>query len=179
MDAFQHFAAERTLVNQLTEMLKVPADQVPDRISSTLAKLKETERELERLRAEQLRAQAGELMNQAVDAAGVDVLAHNAGTVTGADDVRNLALDLRGRFGSRPAVVAVAAESKGRPLIVVATTEEARAEGVSAGDLVKEACGVLGGGGGGKPYIAQGGGQDPSKITDALNGLVASVRDRG
>ena len=179
MDAFQHFAAERTLVNQLTEMLKVPADQVPDRISSTLAKLKETERELERLRAEQLRAQAGELMNQAVDTAGVDVLAHNAGTVTGADDVRNLALDLRGRFGSRPAVVAVAAESKGRPLIVVATTEEARAEGVSAGDLVKEACGVLGGGGGGKPDIAQGGGQDPSKITDALNGLVASVRDRG
>lgn len=179
MDAFQHFAAERTLVNQLTEMLKVPADQVPDRISSTLAKLKETERELERLRAEQLRAKAGELVHQAVDAAGVDVLAHNAGTVSGADDVRNLAMDLRGRFGSRAAAVAVAAESKGRPLIVVATTEEARAEGVSAGDLVKQACGVLGGGGGGKPDIAQGGGQDASKITEALDALVSTVRNRG
>lgn len=179
MDAFQHFAAERTLVNQLTEMLKVPADQVPDRISSTLAKLKETERELERLRAEQLRAKAGELVHQAVDAAGVDVLAHNAGTVSGAGDVRNLAMDLRGRFGSRAAAVAVAAESNGRPLIVVATTEEARAEGVSAGDLVKQACGVLGGGGGGKPDIAQGGGQDASKITEALDALVSTVRNRG
>lgn len=179
MDAFQHFAAERTLVNQLTEMLKVPADQVPDRISATLAKLKETERELDRLRAEQLRAQAGQLLDNAVDAAGIDVLTHHAGAVSGADDVRQLALDLRGRFGSRSAVVAVAGEAKGRPNIVVATTEGAREQGVSAGDLVKQACAVLGGGGGGKPDIAQGGGQDPAQIEAALQGILASVRDRG
>lgn len=179
MDAFQHFAAERTLVNQLTEMLKVPADQVPDRISATLAKLKETERELDRLRAEQLRAQAGQLLDNAVDAAGIDVLTHHAGAVSGADDVRQLALDLRGRFGNRSAVVAVAGEAKGRPNIVVATTEGAREQGVSAGDLVKQACAVLGGGGGGKPDIAQGGGQDPAQIEAALQGILASVRDRG
>ncbi len=178
LDAFKHFAAERTLVNQLTEMLKVPADQVPDRISATLAKLKETERELERLRAEQLRAQAGQLLEQAVDAGGVDVLTHHAGAVSGADDVRQLTLDLRGRFGTRPAVVAVAGEAKGRPNIVVATTEGAREQGISAGDLVKQACGVLGGGGGGKPDVAQGGGQDASKIDAALQGILSSVQNR-
>lgn len=75
-------------------------------------------------------------------------------------------------------MVAVAGESKGRPVIVIGTTEEARSEGVSAGDLVKQACAVLGGGGGGKPDLAQGGGQDPSKIADALNAVVASVRSR-
>ena len=179
VDAFRHFAAERTLVNQLTEMLKVPSDQVPERISHTLEKLKETERELERLRAEKLRAQAGELLHQAVDADGIDVLTHQAGAVSSGDELRSLAMDLRQRFGSRPAVVAVAGEAKQRPLIVVATSAAAREEGVRAGDLVKTACGVLGGGGGGKPDLAQGGGQDVSKITEALEGVVRSVRSRG
>ncbi|NLS08728.1 alanine--tRNA ligase [Nesterenkonia sp. MY13] len=177
LDAFKHFAAERTLVNQLTEMLKVPADQVPNRIESTLAKLKETERELERLKAEQLRAQAGQLLDSAVDADGVSVLAHNAGSA-GGDDLRQLVMDLRGRFGSRAAVVAVAGEAKGRPVIVIGTTEEARTEGLKAGDLVKVATGVLGGGGGGKPDLAQGGGQDASKIDEALEAVVTAVRSR-
>ncbi|GAA4926826.1 alanine--tRNA ligase [Nesterenkonia rhizosphaerae] len=177
LDAFKHFAAERTLVNQLTEMLKVPADQVPDRISATLAKLKQTERELERLRSEQLKAQAGNLLQQAVDADGVSVLTHHAGSA-GGDDLRQLVMDLRGRFGSQAAVVAVAAESKGRPVIVIGTTEAARAAGLAAGELVKTACGVLGGGGGGKPDLAQGGGQDAAKIDDALSAVVAAVRGR-
>ncbi|WP_044494789.1 alanine--tRNA ligase [Nesterenkonia massiliensis] len=177
LDAFKHFAAERTLVNQLTDMLKVPADQVPDRISATLAKLKQTERELERLRSEQLKAQAGNLLQQAVDADGVSVLTHHAGSA-GGDDLRQLVMDLRGRFGSQAAVVAVAAESKGRPVIVIGTTEAARAAGLAAGELVKTACGVLGGGGGGKPDLAQGGGQDAAKIDDALSAVVAAVRGR-
>ncbi|GAA1143776.1 alanine--tRNA ligase [Nesterenkonia lutea] len=179
LDAFNHFAAERTLVNQLTEMLKVPADQVPDRIAATLAKLKDTERELEKLRSAQLRAKASELLSQTVDAGGIDVLAHDAGTVTGADDLRALALDLRGRFGSRPAVAAVAGVAKGRPVIVVATTESARAQHVSAGELVKLACSVLGGGGGGKPDLAQGGGADATKIATALDDVVTAVTQRG
>ncbi|WP_028463949.1 alanine--tRNA ligase [Nesterenkonia alba] len=177
LDAFKHFAAERTLVNQLTEMLKVPADQVPDRIASTLQKLKETERELQRLRAEQLRASAARLVDEAVDADGISVLAHNAGEAEGGD-LRQLVMDLRGRFGSRAAVVAVAGESKSRPVIVVGTTEQAREEGVSAGDLVKTATQILGGGGGGKPDLAQGGGQDPQQIPAALDAIVTAVRSR-
>ncbi|WP_150462526.1 alanine--tRNA ligase [Nesterenkonia ebinurensis] len=177
LDAFKHFAAERTLVNQLTEMLKVPADQVPDRISATLAKLKETERELERLRAEQLRAAAGQLLDNAVDAGGVSVLTHHAGEAAG-DDLRQLVLDLRGRFGARAAVVAAAGEAKGRPVVVIGATEAARQEGLRAGDLVKIATGVLGGGGGGKPDLAQGGGQDASKIPAALEAVTAAVQNR-
>jgi len=179
LDAFNHFAAERTLVSKLTEMLKVPADQVPDRIAATLGKLKDVERELEKLRAAQLRAKAGELMSATVDAGGVDVLPYDAGAVSSADDLRSLALDLRGRFGSRAAAVAVAGVAKGRPVIVVATTETAREQGVSAGDLVKRACAVLGGGGGGKADLAQGGGQDATKIGAALSEVTAAVGQRG
>ncbi|GLB67420.1 alanine--tRNA ligase [Arthrobacter mangrovi] len=179
MEAFRHLAAERALVTELSEMLKVPGPQLPDRIAATLAKLKAAEKELDKLRKEQLAASAGKLVDQARDVAGVRLLAHNAGSLGGADDLRSLALDLRTRLGSDAAAVALTAVANGRPLVLVATNEAARQAGVKAGALVKTAAGVLGGGGGGKDDVAQGGGQDASKIDDALAAIVAAVANRG
>ena len=178
MDAFRHLAAERALVASLTDMLKVPSNLLQERVAATLAKLKHAEKELERLRKDQLAAAAGALVGTAVDAAGVRLIAHDAGDVTSADDLRGLALDLRQRLGSAAATVAVAGTSNGRPVILVATNEAARAAGVKAGALVKLAAGVLGGGGGGKPDVAQGGGTDVSAIPAALAAVTNAVKDR-
>ncbi|MCC9174527.1 alanine--tRNA ligase [Arthrobacter sp. zg-Y179] len=178
MDAFRHLAAERALVNELSEMLKVPSAQLPDRLAATLAKLKSTEKELDRLRREQLAASAAALVGTAVDVDGVRLLAHNAGEVGGADDLRTLALDLRSRLGSEPAAVAVAGVSNNRPVVIVATNEGARGAGVKAGALVKVAAGVLGGGGGGKDDVAQGGGSDAGRIVDALTAIREAVAGR-
>ncbi|MCQ1947138.1 alanine--tRNA ligase [Arthrobacter sp. zg-Y1116] len=178
MDAFRHLAAERALVNELSEMLKVPSAQLPDRLAATLAKLKSTEKELEKLRREQLAASAAALVGTAVDVDGVRLLAHNAGEVGGADDLRTLALDLRSRLGSEPAAVAVAGVSNNRPVVIVATNEGARGAGVKAGALVKVAAGVLGGGGGGKDDVAQGGGSDAGRIGDALTAIREAVAGR-
>ena len=80
-----------------------------------------------------------------------------------------MVLDLRGRLGTeRPSVVAITGAAKGRPVVVVATNEPARARGIRAGELVRVAATALGGGGGGKDDIAQGGGQDASKVGEAL-----------
>ncbi|MHA7264605.1 alanine--tRNA ligase [Arthrobacter sp. TMN-37] len=178
MDAFRHLAAERALVSELSEMLKVPSTQLPERLSLTLQKLKTAEKELERLRNEQLAAAAASLVGTAQDVDGVRLVAHDAGEVAGADALRTLALDLRGRLGSTAAVVAVAGVSNGRPLILVATNEAARAEKVKAGALVRTAAGVLGGGGGGKDDVAQGGGADPAKVAAALEAVRAAVAAR-
>ncbi|MGG5171361.1 alanine--tRNA ligase [Pseudarthrobacter sp. J1738] len=178
MDAFRHLAAERALVTELTDMLKVPSGQLAERISATLSKLKSTEKELERLRKEQLSAAAANLVGTAVDASGVRVIAHNAGAVGGADDVRSLAMDLRSRLGDGAATVAVAGVSNDRPIILVATNEAARSAGVKAGALVRYAAGVLGGGGGGKDDVAQGGGTDASAIPTALAGIVDAIAKR-
>jgi alanyl-tRNA synthetase len=178
MEAFRHLAAERALVTELTDLLKVPSGQLADRISATLAKLKATEKELDRLRKEQLAAAAAQLVNTARDAAGVRVLAHDAGTVSGADDLRGLALDLRNRLGSEAAAVAVAGVANDRPLVLVATNEAARGAGVKAGALVRLAAGVLGGGGGGKDDVAQGGGTDTAKVGAALAAIVDAVERR-
>ncbi|WP_304009632.1 alanine--tRNA ligase [Rothia mucilaginosa] len=173
LDSFNHLAAERTLVNQLTGLMKVQSSaDLPEKINQTLAKLKAAEKELAQLRREKLQAEAGKLLENAQTIGAVRVLAHDAGELD-ANGVRELALDLRSRFGSEAAVVAVAGVSNGRPVILVATTEGARAAGVKAGALVRVAAGVLGGGGGGKDDVAQGGGQDASKIGAALD----AVRD--
>lgn len=173
LDSFNHLAAERTLVNQLTGLMKVQSSaDLPEKINQTLAKLKAAEKELAQLRREKLQAEAGKLLENAQTIGAVRVLAHDAGELD-ANGVRELALDLRSRFGSEAAVVAVVGVANGRPVVLVATNEGAREAGVKAGALVRVAAGVLGGGGGGKDDVAQGGGQDTSKIGAALD----AVRD--
>jgi alanyl-tRNA synthetase len=178
MDAFRHAAAERALVTELSDMLKVPSPQLPERLSATLNRLKAAEKELERLRKEQLSNAAASLVNTVQDVDGVRLITHDAGAVGSADDLRNLALDLRGRLGSGASVVAVAGVSKDRPVVLVVTNEEARGAGVKAGALVRTAAGILGGGGGGKDDMAQGGGSDPAKVSAALESIRAAVSAR-
>ena len=173
LDSFNHLTAERTLVNQLTGLMKVQSSaDLPEKINQTLAKLKAAEKELAQLRREKLQAEAGKLLENAQTIGSVRVLAHDAGELD-ANGVRELALNLRSRFGSEAAVVAVVGVANGHPVILVETNEGAREAGVKAGALVRVAAGVLGGGGGGKDDVAQGGGQDASKIGAALD----AVRD--
>lgn len=173
LDSFNHLAAERTLVNQLTGLMKVQSSaDLPEKINQTLSKLKAAEKELAQLRREKLQAEAGKLLENAQTIGSVRILAHDAGELD-ANGVRDLALDLRSRFGSEAAVVAVVGVANGRPVVLVATNEGAREAGVKAGALVRVAAGVLGGGGGGKDDVAQGGGQDASKVGAALD----AVRD--
>ena len=178
LNSFNHLAAERTLVNQLTGMLKVQSSaELPERLAATLDKLKETERQLAGLRQQQLQAQAGQLAQDAERIGTVTAVLHDAGEIASADALRTLALDLRTRLGSDPALAAVTGVANDRPLIVVAVNDAARQAGLAAGQLVRTAATVLGGGGGGKPDVAQGGGSDAARIPDALAAVRRQIQD--
>jgi alanyl-tRNA synthetase len=178
-DAYDFLAREHAVVGQLTEALKVRPEELPERISSILGRLKDAEREITTMRQQQVLAQAGALVSGARDVFGVSFIGHDAGTGVGADDLRGLALDLRGRLGNdRPSVVAVAGVAKDRPVVIVATNDPARQWGVRAGDLVKVAARILGGGGGGKDDVAQGGGTDATKVAEALARVEHTVGER-
>ena len=83
--------------------------------------------------------------------------------------MRTLALDIRARMpADRPGVVAIIGASNGKPSVVVAANDAARSAGISANTLVRAASEVLGGKGGGKDDVAQGGGTDASKSGEAL-----------
>jgi alanyl-tRNA synthetase len=179
-DAYSFLAREHAIVGQVTEMLKARPEELPERISTMLGRLKDAERDLDRLRREQVLAAAGRLTDSARDVGAVRFLGHDAGTEAGGDDVRAMVLDARGRLGTdRPVVVAVAGTKGGRPVIVVATNEPARARGIRAGDLVRIAAQHLGGGGGGKDDLAQGGGSDPGAVGQALSAIEWRVGELG
>ncbi|MFI7588879.1 alanine--tRNA ligase [Spongisporangium articulatum] len=182
LDALRYLGRERALVSQLSETLKVRPEELPERVNAMVVRLREAEKELERARRAQMLSGAQSLAGSPADIQGVSVVTHavddSAGDVP-ADDLRALALDVRGRLGdARPSVVAVAGVAKSRPLVVVATNDEARRRGVKAGELVREAAGVLGGGGGGKDDVAQGGGTQPARIDEALRRIEAVVGER-
>ncbi|MGZ4633120.1 MAG: alanine--tRNA ligase-related protein, partial [Actinomycetes bacterium] len=178
-DAYQFLAREHALVAQLTEALKVRPDELPDRVAAMTARLREVERDLERVRSAQVLAAAGQLAANPTDVFGVGVVTHRAPDETSADDLRRLVLDVRGRIGGdRPAVVAGVAVANGRPVVVVAVNERGREWGIKAGDLVRSAAQALGGGGGGKDDVAQGGGSDPAKVDDALRQIEHVVGQR-
>ncbi|MEZ0163709.1 alanine--tRNA ligase [Kineococcus sp. LSe6-4] len=170
-DAFDFLTREHLLVNQLTDVVKARPEELPDRIGSLLTRLSEAEKELATLRAGQVLALAPQIAATPTDTFGVQVVTHDAGAAS-ADDVRTLVLDVRSRLGEeRPVVVAVTGVAKDRPVVVVATNAEARRWGVKAGELVRTAAQTLGGGGGGKDDLAQGGGQDASKVPAALTAI--------
>ena len=175
----RHLAAERAVVAELGHLVGARPAELTDRVGALLARLKEAERELAAARQEKALAGAADLVQGARDLAGVTFVGHDAQGVA-ADDLRGLVLDVRQRLGAdRPAVVAVASAAGGRPVVVVATNEPARAAGIRAGALVRLAAAALGGGGGGKDDLAQGGGSDPSAVPAALGAVENALRERG
>ncbi|MFJ6213680.1 alanine--tRNA ligase [Streptomyces sp. NPDC092296] len=178
VDAYQFLAREHTVVSRLTELVKGRPEELPEKISGMLAKLKDAEKEIERFRAEKVLAAAAGLADSAQDVHGVALVAARVPDGTGADDLRKLVLDVRSRLGSRPSVVAAFTVANDRPLTVIATSDAARERGVKAGELVRTAAKTLGGGGGGKDDVAQGGGSDPTAVDRAIEAVRRLVAER-
>ena len=172
--AYEFNAREHALVSQLSDKLNARPDELADRVNTLLAKLKESDRRLASMYESQLAAAIPQIVAEAQHSdAPVVVAAKNVGHFGSFDALRKTVLDIRGRLGEdKPVVVALAGvNADDKPMVAVATNDAARKSGIKAGDLVRGASKVLGGGGGGKPDFAQGGGADASKIDAALVSL--------
>ncbi|HEY6276897.1 MAG TPA: alanine--tRNA ligase [Streptosporangiaceae bacterium] len=182
-DAFRFLATESVLVSQLAEQLKARREELPERVAALVTRVRDAERELDRLRSAQVLEVAAELAAGPEDLGGVAFVGHRVPDGTAADDARKLALDVRGRLpAGRAAVVAVVGIPADRPTVVIAANNRARELGLSAGTLVRAAAGRLGGGGGGRDDVAQGGGAPQgggaaAAIGEAFDAVRAVVRD--
>ena len=176
-DAYSYLAREHLLLNSLTEIIKGSrVEELPERISDLLTKIKNIEKELASLKSEQARASLGTLATKFESVGALNILVHEVASDLSPDDLRSIALDLRNR--KSPSVVALLSKQGERVALVVAVTPDALALGVKAGELVKLGSGILGGGGGGKDDFAQGGGTDTTKIHDAISELKAAIGTR-
>ena len=170
VDAYKFLAREHVLLNSLTDLIKgARTEELPERISELLNKMKEIEKELSSVRSAQALAQVGELAKSALVINGISFISSVMADGVSGDDLRKIAIDLRSRDAQ--SVVALISANEGKPVLVVATSEGARTAGVKAGALVKIGSTILGGGGGGKDDFAQGGGVDASKSLDALSAI--------
>ncbi|WRS29687.1 alanine--tRNA ligase [Actinomycetaceae bacterium MB13-C1-2] len=171
--SYQFQATEHALVGQLSTLLKGRPEELPEKVAALLDKLKSSERQVAAMQDQILAARAGEVADSATEINGLLVARADLGTVSSAAAARSIATDVRDRLGNnRVAVVVIGAVCDDKPTVVVATNQAARDEGLKAGDLVRTGAKVLGGGGGGKPDVAQGGGTDPNAIEDALAAVV-------
>jgi alanyl-tRNA synthetase len=168
VEAFRSLAAERALVSRLVESLKVPREQLEERIASTVDELKIVQKKLSTANSGRLLELVAPAVSSARTAKTYKVVEIRLGDLDDAADLRTITLETRARVASDSSVIIATGESGGKPVIAVATTDSARASGAKAGELVRIASAVLGGGGGGKDDYAQGGGTDVSKLDEAV-----------
>jgi alanyl-tRNA synthetase len=168
VDAYSFLAREHVILNSLTELIKgTRPEELPERISKLLLKIKEMEKEFKSIKLTQAKQKIPSLISQAEAVApGISLILHNFdGELTG-EELRTLAIEIRERV--KGSVVVLSSLVDDRVVLVSATDEVSRSAGIKAGDLAKKASAILGGGGGGKDDFAQGGGTDISKLDSAF-----------
>ncbi|MGB3770310.1 MAG: alanine--tRNA ligase [Rhodococcus sp. (in: high G+C Gram-positive bacteria)] len=177
LDSYKYLAKERALLAGVASSLKVPSDEVPARIETLVERLRVAEKELDATRAAAVLSSASSFVDKARRIGSVLLVAEPAPAGVGAGDLRTLVGDVRGRFGTQPAVVALFGDADGKVPFVVSTTKAAQELGVKAGELVAAFGPSIGGRGGGKADTAQGAGSDAAGIPAAIDALVARVAE--
>jgi alanyl-tRNA synthetase len=173
-DAYRFLAREHILLNSLTTIIKgARVEELPARINDLVSKMRDIEKELSTLRTAAALESAGTLLSEAKIISGTTVVMGSLADGIAADNLRQIALDLRARNSN--SVVALTSVVEDKVVLVVAASDAARDGGVKAGALVKLGSSILGGGGGGKDDFAQGGGNDRSKISAALDAIELAI----
>ena len=173
-DAYKFLAREHVLLNSLTEIIKgVRAEELPQRISELVEKMKSMEKEMSAVNSAKALAAASELVKRNKSIGTANLIIEQLGNQISGEDMRAIALDLKGKL--KTAIVVLATVNDAKPLLVAAVSAEAIKLGVKAGELIKVGSTILGGGGGGKDDFAQGGGLDAGAITKAFTEITKFI----
>ncbi|HVX45301.1 MAG TPA: alanine--tRNA ligase [Mycobacteriales bacterium] len=178
-DAFRYSAREHLLVSQLADTFKVPSDEVPERVQGLIDRLKAAERDLAAMRTQVALAGAPQLAATAREIGGAAFVGAQVADGVSGNELRALAGDVRGRLSAdEPGVVVLLSADAGKVSFVAATNEAARRWGLAAGEIVRALAPEVGGRGGGKDDLAQGGGNNPAGVQDAIAAAEVAVSRR-
>ncbi|MFW6184119.1 MAG: DHHA1 domain-containing protein, partial [Chloroflexota bacterium] len=170
----QKLIAQRLdMLDRIAARLNTPLEELEERVASLLEEQRALQKEIEKLQRLQARGQFEGLLEKVQQVDGVNLLAASV-DVAGADELREMADWFRDKVDSGVAVFATVHNEK--PLMVATVTEDVIGRGVKAGDLIREVAKIVGGGGGGRPNLAQAGGREPEKIPEALDAVPDLVR---
>ena len=175
IEALRSLTSERMLLQKIAEQLKTTPLSANDRLEVILSELKDAQKVISASQAAALLLRVPELLTKVTDKGPYRALVTEVDAVSSVDALRDLGVKLRDQLTNDSAVIALFSVIEDKPAVMILCNEKAQSLGVKAGDLVKVASKVLGGGGGGKADIAQGGGQDASKIHEAMTLVLESL----
>jgi alanyl-tRNA synthetase len=172
--AFNYYRELENELKAAAKAAKCEPAKLSEKIESLMAEIKTLSAENNKLKDKMAKAAAGDVLSNAVDVNGVKVLPVE---VSGADmnSLRNLGDELKAKLGT--AVVILASEKDGKVNLIAMATDDAIARGINCGNIIKAAAPLVGGGGGGRPNMAQAGGKNPAGIKAALDQAVMTAKD--
>ena len=172
--AFEFLNGKMKILKQVSNLVKANDDQqIIERVQSLQQEVSNLEKENESLSTKIANIEASSILEKVEDITGVPVLAEHV-NVKGMNQLRNMVDDLKQKLDS--AVILLATENNGKVQLAAGVSKDFVEKGIHAGKLIKEAATICGGGGGGRPDMAQAGGSDPSKIQEALTSAQAFVK---
>ncbi|AYV67278.1 alanine--tRNA ligase [Niallia circulans] len=163
--AYQQLTDQIHLLKEAANKLKTSPKDVVTRVDSLLTEVKQLQRENESLAAKLSNIEAGNLVDQVKLVNEVPVLAASIPNVD-MNNLRTMADELKQKIDS--VVLVLGSVNEGKVSIIAGVTKDLMDKGFHAGKIVKEVASICGGGGGGRPDMAQAGGKDPSKLNEAL-----------
>lgn len=170
--AYQYLNQLLNIFKEAADDLKANLTDVPKKIEALHQQIKDLSRENESLKARLSYIEAGNLINQAAEINGIKVLSARV-NATDMNQLRNLTDELKTKLGS--AIIVLGAVNGDKVNIVASVSKELIEKGYHAGNLVKEVAMRCGGGGGGRPDMAQAGGKDPQKLDEALKAVFTLI----
>lgn len=172
--ALQRLRDTESLLKEVAQAVKVPnAEDIVRRVTQLQDELRDAKRELAKQASANIAGLVDDLIAKAEDINGAKIITHLAEGLD-RDALREFADKLRGK--AKSAAVLLGAVVDGKPCLLAAVTKDLNDKGVKAGDCVRDAAKVIGGGGGGRPDLAEAGGKDASKLPDALTTGAAVYR---
>ena len=173
--AAELFVQQTDRLEALSHRLQTPVADLESRLESFIQENEDLKKQLEGFQKTSLRGEAEELLGKVQDIDGVKVVAGQT-SAGSADGMREMGDFLKDKLGS--VVVALAAVVDGSPILITMVTPDLVGRGLHAGNIARDTAKVMGGGGGGRPELAQAGGKQPEKVNEALQGVPALVRQR-
>ncbi|MFH1514046.1 MAG: alanine--tRNA ligase, partial [bacterium] len=175
LKATEHFLEGEKVLKELANRFAVAYDKIEPTVEKIFTERKALEKELEKVRGQMAVSQVSGLIDSA-EKIGDTLVITCVTEGFNNDALMSMGESLKGKVESYAALlIAKQSEKIG---VVVALSDDLIKKGIKAGDMIREVCGVLGGGGGGRPNIAQGGGKDASKIDEAIEKFKSILREK-
>ena len=174
-NVLSYYAEVEKTLNEAAKAAKCSTADLTDKITKMLAEIKALNSEIESLKSKAAKESLGNVENDIKEVNGVKVIATK---VSGVDmnGLRDLGDQLKTKIES--GVVVIASETDGKVNLIAMVTDDAIKKGAHAGNLIKEISGLVGGGGGGRPNMAQAGGKNPAGIDECLVKAVSVIESQ-